>query len=94
MVAGLVLLIIGAAVTVAAIVVAVLDKLKITHVFMRGRPSGALGGAMRGLQDMLDEDAQKAREYIVMEKEEKDKSRIPTGEKNPEPEKTKKCNHR
>ena len=90
MAAGLLFLIIGAAVIVAAIVVAVLDKLKITHVFSRGRPSGTLGGAMRGLQDILDEDAKKAHEYIVMEKEEKDKSQMPTGEKNPDPEKPEK----
>jgi len=54
---------------------------------MKSRPSGILGSSMRGLQDILDQDAQKAHEYIMEEKEEKNKSQIPSREKNPEPEK-------
>lgn len=77
----LIMVIITAAVICAFIVLAILDKLKITHIFMKGRPSGTIGSAMQGLQDILDQDAQKAHEYILHEKEEKDKSNIPTKEK-------------
>jgi len=81
---GIIFLIIASLVILGFIVLAILDKLKITHVFMKGRPSGTIGSAMQGLQDILDQDAQKAHEYIIQEKEEKDKSEIPTSERKSE----------
>ncbi len=78
----LVIVIIAAVVILVFIVLAILDKLKVTHIFIEGRPGGIIGSGMQGLQDILDQDAQKAHEYILQEKEEKDKSEIPTSEKN------------
>jgi hypothetical protein len=80
-----ILLLLAGGVILLMVVLAILDKLKITHIFMKGKPSGILGSSVRGLQDLLDQDAQKAHEYIVMEKEEKDKSEKPTTEKKPAP---------
>jgi hypothetical protein len=62
------------------IVLAILDSLNITHIFMKGRPSGAVGSGFRALQDALDPSAQKAHRYIIEQKEEKDKFQIPSSE--------------
>lgn len=73
------LIMIGA-IIVLAIVLQILDNLNITHIFMKGRSSGAISSAMRAVQDALEPNAQKAHEYIIEEKEKKDKFQIPNSE--------------
>jgi len=70
------LIIIGV-IIVLAIVLQILENLNITHIFMKGRPLGTISSAMRAVQYALEPNAQKAHEYIIEEKQEKDKFQIP-----------------
>ncbi len=73
-------LIIISVIIVLAIVLQILENLNITHSFMKGRSSGTISSAMRAVQDALEPNAQKAHEYIIEEKQEKDKFQIPNSE--------------
>ena len=75
----LVFMIIIGSILLIVIVLAILDKLGVTHIFMKGRPSGTVGSAMRTLHEALDSSAKKSHEYIIEKKEEKDKSQVKTG---------------
>lgn len=82
----MIFLIIIGAIIVLAIVLQILDNLNITHIFMKGRSSGTISSAMRAVQDALEPNAQKAHEYIIEEKEKKDKFQIPSSEDDGETE--------
>ncbi|MCK4250109.1 hypothetical protein KAX97_01585 [candidate division WOR-3 bacterium] len=76
----MIFLIIIGVIIVLAIVLQILENLNITHIFMKGRSSGTISSAMRAVQDALEPNAQKAHEYIIEEKEKKDKFQIPSSE--------------
>ncbi len=77
----MIILLIAGGVILAFIVLAVLDHFNMTHIFMKGRSSGSVGSAMRAMQDALEPGASKAHEYIIEQKEEKDKSQDKTESK-------------
>ncbi|OQX54768.1 MAG: hypothetical protein B5M53_05515 [Candidatus Cloacimonas sp. 4484_209] len=54
------------------IIIAILDALNITHIFMKGRSSGTVGSALRAAQDAFEMHAKSAHEYIMEEKEKDD----------------------
>jgi hypothetical protein len=58
------------------LVISILDALNITHIFMKGRSSGVIGGALRAMQDAFEPNAKKAHEYVIEEKEKIDVSEI------------------
>lgn len=68
------LLITAGVILLVFLVLYILDQCGIIHIFIKGRPSGIAGNAMRSVQDALEPSASKAHEYIIEQQEEKDKS--------------------
>ncbi len=75
----LVFMVAAGAVVLTFVILAILDHLNITHIFMKGWPSGTIGNAMRVAQDAFEANARKAHEYVIEKHEEKDKSSDQTG---------------
>jgi hypothetical protein len=69
-----VIIIAGILVLIAYLVLLILDRLNITRIFMKGRPAGILGNAMRAAQDALEPQASKAHEYMIEEQEKEDEA--------------------
>lgn len=69
-----------AAIVMVVILCIILEKKGITAFTRKGRPSGIIGAGFQGLQNAIDPNANKAHEYIVEKREEKEKFDVKSGE--------------
>lgn len=77
----MVLLIACGAILAVFIILYILDRLNVIHVFIRGKPSGIAANAFRAVQGFTEMNAARAQEVIRQEEEGKDKAQDKSGEK-------------